>query len=271
MAHAVKHTADILGSPHNEEITDYKGLLLSLIKNNNIQKKNLVDFISSELYRYDNSLKPVMAWAEEDQEKRNNWATHCPLVQKIWMEFVDKIKDICYGEAAVVIENMSAPSGPLRSRCTFVWHYPTNNVSLPRFAHVLNPASETMKTQNVSYTLQPLFYRILISLSGKLVQETMFEHKTWFQFAWTMVSRPMTSETRASIGTKSFKIGLRSKKLASPSRPNYVKTIVLFLRSASMLPRTSSAVFVNKACWYMISNLTLKQRCSPTNHGYHWS
>ncbi|KAJ3541624.1 hypothetical protein NM208_g4521 [Fusarium decemcellulare] len=115
----VKVTAEALGI--ETEVPTYLELILSLVKQSTLKQK-LVTFISQKPAQPDVSLVPLDSF--DGVKDRKVLDTHCPRLKQRLDKFCKEIEEVSRGE--VDIPAMAAPSGPLRSHMTFVWHYPTS-------------------------------------------------------------------------------------------------------------------------------------------------
>ncbi|KAJ6788094.1 hypothetical protein PWT90_10991 [Aphanocladium album] len=139
-AEAVSHTAELLElSPARS----YKELLFSALPDKPMTRKLRAFVDSSVPLTVDESRLPVTSW--HGKTDRTDWDVHCPDVHSAWTDFVKDVQHITDG--SVDISAMSAPSGPLRSKATFLWHYPTTTSASGAWSHTLDPGSNTVMTQ----------------------------------------------------------------------------------------------------------------------------
>lgn len=89
------------------------------------------------------SLEPIDQFLQ--RPKRDSWACHCEATMAIWAQFCADIKHISEGK--VTISEMSAPSGPINGRLTFLWHYPTATSGNTEYSHVMDPDSPSLRQQ----------------------------------------------------------------------------------------------------------------------------
>ncbi|KAM0213510.1 hypothetical protein ACHAPA_003818 [Fusarium lateritium] len=140
---AVSKTAQTLGIV-GTGVSSYRDLALSLIEDCPL-KRDLIAFVDAETEYPQESLVPVDAFAADSG--RTDWHTHCPEMMRIWKDFCEKVDIVSEGKVA--INRMAAPSGPLKSRATYLWHYPTDFSPNQIFSHVMDPGSASLKVQSI--------------------------------------------------------------------------------------------------------------------------
>ncbi|KAJ4122699.1 hypothetical protein NW768_010138 [Fusarium equiseti] len=136
---AVHDTAQALGV--ETSVSTYRDLVLSLIKDCSL-KRDLVAFVDAPRKAPHESLVPVDAFINDSD--RTDWHTHCLDMDKSWKEFCGKVSAI---SDKVTINRMAKPSGPMKARASFLWHYPTNTSPNQVFSHVLDTDSPTVRVQ----------------------------------------------------------------------------------------------------------------------------
>ncbi|KAF5227762.1 hypothetical protein FANTH_14687 [Fusarium anthophilum] len=139
---AVGKTARTLGI--ETSVSSYRALALSVIEDCPL-KRELIAFVDGETEDPQESLVPIDAFVAD--KDRADWHTHCPEMMRIWKDFCTTVNSASNGQ--VVIHEMAAPSGPLKSRATFFWHYPTDTSPNTIFSHVMDPGSASLKVQSI--------------------------------------------------------------------------------------------------------------------------
>ncbi|KAJ4145534.1 hypothetical protein LMH87_004382 [Akanthomyces muscarius] len=119
-AQALSNTSNLLELP---SARSFKELLFSVIKSDD-KRDEVIKFASLPALNVAESQVPVTEW--HGKENRADWDVHCPEIDSAWRDFVKGVEDTADG--SVRIDAMSAPSGPLRSKATFLWHYPTTTL-----------------------------------------------------------------------------------------------------------------------------------------------
>ncbi|KAF4991708.1 hypothetical protein FGRMN_7653 [Fusarium graminum] len=140
---AVSKTAQALGIVATQ-VPTYRDLAFSLIEESPL-KWDLIAFVDAETEPPQESLVPVDAFAADSD--RTDWHIHCPEMMRIWKDFCEEVNTAAEGQVA--INRMAAPSGPLKSRATFLWHYPTDFSPNQIFSHVMDPGSASLKVQSI--------------------------------------------------------------------------------------------------------------------------
>ncbi|KAF5982199.1 hypothetical protein FCOIX_3865 [Fusarium coicis] len=139
---AVGKTARALGI--ETSVSSYRSLALSVIEDCPL-KRELIAFVDGETEDPHESLVPIDAFVAD--KDRADWHTHCPEMMRIWKDFCTQVDSASNGQVA--IHEMAAPSGPLKSRATFFWHYPTDTSPNTIFSHVMDPGSASLKAQSI--------------------------------------------------------------------------------------------------------------------------
>ncbi|KAF5567335.1 hypothetical protein FPHYL_3373 [Fusarium phyllophilum] len=139
---AVGKTARTLGI--ETSVSSYRALALSVIENCPL-KRELIAFVDGETEDPHESLVPIDAFAAD--KDRPDWHNHCHDTTRLWSDFRTKIASASNGQVA--IDEMAAPSGALKSRATFLWHYPTDTSPNKIFSHVMDPGSASLKVQSI--------------------------------------------------------------------------------------------------------------------------
>ncbi|KAF5633205.1 uncharacterized protein FTJAE_7237 [Fusarium tjaetaba] len=139
---AVGKTALTLGI--ETSVTSYRALALSVIKDCPL-KRELIAFVDSETEDPQKSLVPIGDFVAD--KDRADWHTHCPEMMRLWKDFCTNVTDASNGQVA--INEMAAPSGPKKSRATFLWHYPTKTSPNTIFSHVMDPGSPSLRVQSI--------------------------------------------------------------------------------------------------------------------------
>ncbi|KJZ75250.1 hypothetical protein HIM_05444 [Hirsutella minnesotensis 3608] len=137
---AVQATAALLKVPSTA--STYGELFLSLIVDPS-HARQMRSFMETLRYRIiGRSLVPVDEFANKPD--RQNWDVHDIKLNRQWGQFCE---DLQQTTDQVVIKEMAAPSGPDRSKITFLWHYPTNTSPNTTYSHVLDPGSKIVGIQ----------------------------------------------------------------------------------------------------------------------------
>ncbi|KAG8354497.1 hypothetical protein FVEN_g7487 [Fusarium venenatum] len=143
---AIRTTAQTLGI--ETSVSSYRDLALSLIEDCPL-KHDLVAFVDRPRQAPHESLELVDAFIADND--RTDWHTHCPDVTKKWKAFCKKISSV---SDKVAVNRMAAPSGPMKARATFLWHYPTDTSPNQVFSHVMDPASPSLNVQKLKNGLR---------------------------------------------------------------------------------------------------------------------
>ncbi|EXK86199.1 hypothetical protein FOQG_09914 [Fusarium oxysporum f. sp. raphani 54005] len=172
---AVGKTARTLGI--ETSVSSYRALALSVIEDYPL-KRELIAFVDGETEDPHESLVPIDAFAADND--RADWHTHCHDMTRIWRDFRTKVASASNGQVA--IDEMAAPSGPLKSRATFLWHYPTDTSPHKIFSHVMDPGSASLKVQSIKNgmrrdlkTLDLIPIRVPYKVTGPEWEETYKE------------------------------------------------------------------------------------------------
>uniref|UniRef100_A0A0D2YC38 Uncharacterized protein n=1 Tax=Fusarium oxysporum (strain Fo5176) TaxID=660025 RepID=A0A0D2YC38_FUSOF len=172
---AVGKTARTLGI--ETSVSSYRALALSVIEDCPL-KRELIAFVDGETEDPHESLVPIDAFAADND--RADWHTHCHDMTRIWRDFRTKVASASNGQVA--IDEMAAPSGPLKSRATFLWHYPTDTSPHKIFSHVMDPGSASLKVQSIKNgmrrdlkTLDLIPIRVPYKVTGPEWEETYKE------------------------------------------------------------------------------------------------
>ena len=173
---AVHDTAQALGV--ETSVSTYRDLVLSLIKDCPL-KRDLVAFVDTPRKAPNESLVPVDAFINDSD--RTDWHNHCHDMTKSWNEFCGKVSAI---SDKVAVNRMAAPSGPMRARASFLWHYPTDTSPNQVFSHVLDTDSPTLRVQAVSRLYpsaiehyQHMFQLLCYTLTNHETDEERFEKR----------------------------------------------------------------------------------------------
>ncbi|KAF5241901.1 hypothetical protein FAUST_3595 [Fusarium austroamericanum] len=143
---AVRGTAQTLGI--ETSASSFRDLALSLIEDSPL-KRDLVAFVDRPRQAPHESLEPVDAFIADSS--RTDWHTHCPDMAKTWKGFCEEISSV---SDKVAINRMAAPSGPMKARATFLWHYPTDTSPNQVFSHVMDPDSPSLNVQKLKNGLR---------------------------------------------------------------------------------------------------------------------
>lgn len=204
---AVQRITAILGI--QTQAQSFRELLFSRIRPSHFKDKlrEFIDGIGTEITE---SIVPIDAFI--GNENRVSWDTHCPKVTECWSKFVNKMKEI--GEDSILLENLAAPSGPLHSRATFEWHFPTNTSKNIKFSHVMDTGSRTVSVQAVGYQEKRLSLTPINRLNSvKSASPATFERRTSFRSESHMKGVPIPA-TAPNGKTYSQKRGVKLERPA---------------------------------------------------------
>lgn len=131
-------------------VSTFRELALSLVADGH-SKDALVAFLDAPRPAPDRSTVPIDSFADVATNDRAGWQSHCRLLDEYWNDYVSDILDKSDGQ--IDMQQLSKPSGPLKTNLVTLWNYPTMTTSNGvEFSHTMDPGNPSLRLQMVPVT-----------------------------------------------------------------------------------------------------------------------